>query len=110
MMGSDGKWLFTSNGTADEYNECRKLLNNDTSIYVTAENEDDSKVARIDTSENRNSKEFLKALPNKIEYVPITGSDKDNVPDIYRKLKVHCFCFHSKVEVLAEKKTTNGRT
>ena len=42
MMGSNGKWVFPSNGTAVEYNECRKILYHDTSIYVTVENEDDS--------------------------------------------------------------------
>ena len=103
MMGSNGKWVFPSNGTAVEYNECLKILYHDTSIYVTVENEDDSKVARIDRSENANSKETLKAFQNKTEYVPVTGSDKENVKDMYRTLRVHAFCFHLKAEVLRGK-------
>ena len=72
-------------------------------FLFTAENEDGSNYAKIDRSENSNTQESLKEFSTENKYVPTTGSDKDNIPKMYQTLKVHCYCFYSKGEVLEAK-------
>ena len=85
-MGSDGKWWHTSNRTIDEYNLFIKILKNETSVFITAENTD--------------------ALNYETSLSKAKGSDKDNIDEMYRTLKVHCYCFYSKGEVLDAKNAT----